>query len=215
MLCLTTVRAGLTDLQLSPVPSPVGQILTFDLKSQSVADRFTDIAFNTPGNDFGGGAFWLPSESLATPAVVSLNSKTKTCLKQVRGMYYNPQRGNAIWPLDQATLLALKSQTSGYDDLTMDGGLYTTCSGSGTTVGDTSDVYSLYGQINYHLKGENTQLVAGTQIAFTGNTMAPAFAESLQYFNNASPVGFLYDSVGGVGFVGGAMSGTGCYSSLA
>jgi hypothetical protein len=35
-----------------------------------------------------------------------------------------------------------------------------------------------------------------------------SFADSLQYFDNKTPIGYIRDSFGGIGFVGGTMTGS-------
>ena len=37
--------------------------------------------------------------------------------------------------------------------------------------------------------------------------MIGEFADSLQYFDNKVPIGYLYDSNGGIGYVGGELTG--------
>jgi len=46
-------------------------------------------------------------------------------------------------------------------------------------------------------------VVAGTQLDYQHNKMIPNFAQSFQYFDNKTPIGYIYDSNGGIGFVGG------------
>lgn len=179
-----------------------GKVGAYDLifsgiQAQNLIDRFTDVHFVAPGNSFGGAVFWLPTSDLGGFAHIHLGAQTRDCRKQVAGLYYNSQRGERIWPLDPGSLSFLQSLDPQYDDLSVAGGLFTTCSGS---------VYSIVGQITYNRSGTVTRLSAGTPYVFVSNTRNPtSFRGSLEYFNNKLPLGYLFDSVGGIGFVGGIM----------
>ncbi|MEI6773727.1 MAG: hypothetical protein WCL18_02670 [bacterium] len=42
---------------------------------------------------------------------------------------------------------------------------------------------------------------------YTQNKITAEFADSFQYFDNKIPLGYIYDSNGGIGFVGGSLIG--------
>lgn len=90
-------------------------VLNFsDIDISAFADRFSLVHFNAPGNNFVGSFLRLPSKS-GTGIDISLNSGSdiKTgCTKQLRGLYFNSQRGKRVRPLDQETLDLL-----GYNNL--------------------------------------------------------------------------------------------------
>ncbi len=93
----------------------------------------------------------------------------------------------------------MQQQNSGYNQLQIAGGLYTTCS--------NSNPYSIYGAITYTRKGTKSYIVAGTKLSYEENKILPWFANSLQYFDNKVPLGYIYDSNGGIGYIGGVLSG--------
>lgn len=111
-------------------------------------------------------------------------------------MYFNSQRGKRVWPLDQYTLALLQQTSSSYDGLQMSGGLFTSCTGYN---------YSIYGQISYNQSGTISSVVAGTNLDYFHNEYGfngiVHFADSLQYFDNKTPIGYIRDSFGGIGFV--------------
>lgn len=170
-----------------------------DLSQQSLIARFSPVHFNTPGNDFGGGFFWFSTKSLPEAWVtVTAGSETRTCYKQVRGLYYNSQRGDRLWPLDDAT----KNLLSGsYSSLQISWWLYTTCNG-------IDGQYSVYWAIKYTRGGAVSYLIAGVPLNFTNNSYDNTkFLNNMQYFNNTTPLGFVFDSAGGIWFVGWILSG--------
>lgn len=172
--------------------------LTFpDIKIQSFANKFSLIHFMTPGNNFVGSSFWLASKSIP-PMTITLNGENKTCTKQIRWLYFNSQRGQRLRPLDSETLTLLQEQNNSYDDLSIIWWLYTTCEG---------DPYSVVGAITYVRKWNTGYLVAGTKLNYPQNKINPQFAKSLQYFDNKVLIGYLYDSNGGIGYVGGNLTG--------
>ncbi|MCX6824594.1 MAG: hypothetical protein NTY80_00065 [candidate division SR1 bacterium] len=172
-------------------------ILNFpNINIQSLQDNFSLVHFVAPGNNFGGSILRLPTKSV-TGTVVSLNGAHKTCTKLLRGLYYNSQRGKRLRPLDSDTLQLLQQQDASYNNLQIEGGLYTTC--------DTT--YSIFGHLQYTRGGVVSRIVAGTKINYANNKIIRGFANGLQYFDNKIPIGYLYDSNGGVGYVGGSLTG--------
>lgn len=165
----------------------------------SIDKKFSEVVFRAAGNDFMWSFFWLNARSLTTWEVVSISWSvwsTKTCFKQVRWLYYNAQRWNRIWPLDDATKDYLLSYDNSYNNLTISGWLYTSCSG---------DEYSIYGQIKYTVSWDSysSYLVAWTKYNRDTNTISWEFARNFQRFDNKYPIWYIYDDRGwGIGFVG-------------
>lgn len=99
--------------------------LHFELGGKYLDQYFSVVHFNVAGNDFGGGFFWLPVVQLDKPVFIkTLNAEgeedIKMCHNQIRGFYYNSQRGERLWPLDVDSQNALKKfNASTYEDLTM------------------------------------------------------------------------------------------------
>ena len=169
-----------------------------DMQVQSLADRFSPIHFNTPGNDFVGWIFRLTTKSLTGNMKITLWWEERDCNKQVRGIYFNSQRGKRVWPLDEYTLILLQQTNSWYNQLQLSWWLYTSC---------TNNNYSIFWQVKYNRKnGTSSEIVAGTTLNYAKNTRWSNFADSLQYFDNKTPLGYIWDSYGGIGFVGGTIS---------
>lgn len=186
-----------------------GYLFSFDITfssidNQSLAQKFSSVHFAAPGNNFVGGIFRLTTKSLTGNETIMIagDPTERNCNKQVRGMYFNSQRGKRVWPLDQYTLALLQQTSNTYDNLQMSGGLFTSCTGYN---------YSIYGQISYNQSGTTSSIVAGTTLDYLRNDYGFGgslhFTDGLQYFNNKTPIGFIRDSFGGIGFVGGIMTG--------
>lgn len=86
------------------------------IKDQTLANKFSTVHFNVWGNDFGGGFFWTEAKALATPQEVSANGERLLCSAQIRGFYYNSQRGERLWPLDTDSQRDLAEIQSSYWD---------------------------------------------------------------------------------------------------
>jgi len=171
-----------------------------DLNTQSFQDKFSLVHFTAPGNDFIGSIFRLPSKSVSptTIAIQSWNNH-KICTKLIRGLYFNSQRGKRLWPLDEDTLTLLQQQNASYYDLQMTGWLYTTC--------DSGNNYGIFGAITYTRWWITSYVVAGTKLNYPDNKIIANMANSFQYFDNKVPIGYLYDSNGGIGYVGWSLTG--------
>ena len=170
-----------------------------DISSSSFADRLSLVHFIAPGNNFVGSIFRLPTKSVS-PIKINIGSDSKTCTKQVRGLYFNSQRGKRLRPLDEDSLQLLRDQNPTYNTLSISGGLYTTC--------DSGNNYGIFGKIDYDRWGIVTNtIVAGTKLEYAPNKMLVDIANSLQYFDNKVPIGYIYDSYGGIGYVGGLVTG--------
>ncbi len=189
--------------------------LTFSSISEwdPIRNKFSTVSFTLPDisiNSFQGGFFWLPTRQLPpwginiqfTDSTATLHSKT--CTKQVRGLYYTNAKGARLWPLDQQTLSWLVQLDASYANLSINGGLYTTCS----PLYASGDQYSIYGHITYSQNIWGTWTWAGTLSAgfmydHTQNRidLSEWFHQTFQYFNNQTPLGYVYDDIGGIWFV--------------
>jgi len=171
-----------------------------DLNVQSFQDKFSLVHFTAPGNNFVGSIFRLPSKSVS-PTMITIQSwyNQKTCTKLVRGLYFNSQRGKRLRPLDEDTLTLLKNDNQIYSTLQMTGWLYTTC--------DSGSNYGIFGAITYTRWWITSYVVAGTRLNYPSNKIIANMANSFQYFDNKVPIGYLYDSNGGIGYVGWSLTG--------
>lgn len=191
-------------------------LLDFDnINVESLRQRFSEIHFAGPGNDFGGSVFWLDAKNLSTWFILEHSTgatyERRSCMTQVRGIYYNNQRGLRLWPLDTASLTMLRATSpTTYDSLHMTGWFFRDCITLGASTW-TDSPYSIYGYIQYTLSGDTTaitsSLAAGVKLNFAANAMMTWLANNFQYFNNTTPIWYIYDSNGGIWFVWGMLSG--------
>ena len=185
------------------------------IKDQTLANKFSTVHFNVWGNDFGGGFFWTEAKNLSTPQIITTtaNWEALSCTDQVRGFYYNSQRGERLWPLDEESKTDLKSIKWDYDNLTINGGFYTNCQKGSINekkefIPDTTDnrTYShtaIYGRITHNYKEKQYSLYAGL-LNHTANNELPS-AElrcNFQRIDNQYPFGYIYDKAGGIALVG-------------
>lgn len=165
------------------------------LNQTSLLSRFSEIHFSSPGNSFWWGVFWLPIKSLTTSETITAWGVTKTCSKQLRWIYYNAARGWRLWPLDEETLNLLSSTWwQWYDNLNITWWLYTACGG-------WADQYSIFGLIKYSWWSTISYIIAGTKLDYQNNNYSWEFANTFEYFNNVTPLGYIWDSVWGIWFV--------------
>lgn len=185
------------------------------IKDQTLANKFSTVHFNVWGNDFGGGFFWTEAKNLSTPQIITTtaNWEALSCTDQVRGFYYNSQRGERLWPLDEESKTDLKSVKWDYDNLTINGGFYTNCQkGSinekkefipNKTDNRTYSHTAIYGRITHNYKEKQYSLYAGL-LNHTANNELPS-AElrcNFQRIDNQYPFGYIYDKAGGIALVG-------------
>lgn len=173
------------------------QLIFSEISGSSFQNQYSSVHFMAPGNNFPWHIFWLASKSIEG-MTINLGWDSKTCTKQLRGIYFNSQRGKRLWPLDSDTLTLLRQQHTSYNNLTVEWGLYTTCD---------DNTYSIFGAITYTRSGTKSYVIAGTKLDFADNHMIGNFADNFQYFDNKVPLGYIYDSNGGIGFVGGSLTG--------
>lgn len=182
------------------------------IKDQTLANKFSTVHFNVWGNDFGGGFFWTEAKALATPQEVSANGERLLCSAQIRGFYYNSQRGERLWPLDTDSQGDLARIQSSYtpSQLTINWGFYTNCQKkqAGKLVpenGDerTNSLYGIYGRITHTYKGREYSIYAGLLNNLQQNELPTAELRcNFQRIDNQYPFGYIYDKAGGIALVG-------------
>ena len=166
------------------------------IKNQALANRFSTVHFNVGGNDFWGGFFWTDTKVLATPQIITAKWESLSCTDQVRGFYYNSQRGERLWPLDEES-----------------GGFYTNCQKGSIneknefipkeTDKKTNPHTAIYGRITHEYKGKQYSLYAGLLNNTTNNELPQAALRcNLQRIDNQYPFGYIYDKAGGIAMVG-------------
>ena len=154
----------------------------------------TDIDFMFGGNQ----KVWmyLPRglETLSTPEVVVLNwGSTWVCFARVKGLYYNNERGERIWPMDLDTLSWLQAMDPSYNTMQLTGGLFTNCSGN-----FVSNYQSVYGMITITNHATTYYLMGWTNYNFPANMHGTALTGSLTR-TNTTLSWYLWDSYGGIG----------------
>jgi len=182
------------------------------IKDQTLANKFSTVHFNVWGNDFGGGFFWTEAKALATPQVVTANGERLLCSAQIRGFYYNSQRGERLWPLDTDSQGDLARIQSSYtpSQLTINWGFYTNCQKEqdGKLVpenedGRTNSLYGIYGRITHTYKGREYSIYAGLLNNLQQNELPTAELRcNFQRIDNQYPFGYIYDKAGGIALVG-------------
>ena len=153
----------------------------------------TDIDFRYGGNKKAWTYLPRTLETLPTPEIVTVNWwSTWTCYNKIRWLYYNNERGERIWPLDQNTLTGLQTLHTSYTTMQLSGWLFTNCTGLGGTSGN------VYGQITLTQNTTTYYLIAWTTYNFTGNIHGTGLSWSLERTNNTLHW-YVWDSYGGIG----------------
>ena len=163
-----------------------------------IQDKFADVHYFTPGNNYQGSFFWLPTVQVLPSVPVLLGADTRHCTKQLRGLYYSDAWGQRLWPLDPQTLSGLTSLDASYSDVTMTGAFYTSCSNPSNS--GSLELYSVYGQMKYTWKGKVFSISMGRRYDVTANATLSGgpLVSSVQYFNNQTPLGYIYDNISGI-----------------
>ena len=195
------------------------------------ASRVSPIHFADNWNDFWGLIYFsnVGEDTLSSGefSVIAWGLKY-TCDKQVRWFYYDAQRGERLWPLDEST-----KNVWGMDELDITGGFYTRCldkeaydsaidTECSETEGDENtynecvaeqrekyaDTNWFYGMIEHSYNDEDFTLIAWVEYQTWDSwkwitiKQDSVLAPSFQRYSNDAPVGFVYDYNGWVGFVG-------------
>lgn len=182
------------------------------IKDQTLANKFSTVHFNVWGNDFGGGFFWTEAKALATPQEVTANGERLRCSAQIRGFYYNSQRGERLWPLDTDSQEDLGRIQANYraPQMLINGGFYTNCQKeqAGKLIpenedGRTNSLYGIYGRITHTYQGHEYSIYAGLLNDITKNELPNAKLRcNFQRIDNQYPFGYIYDKSGGIALVG-------------
>ncbi len=166
---------------------------SFDYYFDNLESNYSELYFNQGGNNFEWVIFWQGSHALTNDVTIDLTSGSGSidCKRQVEWIYYNPQRGNSMWPLDTGSLDHLKNINTSYNDVTVTWGRYTDCSGK--------NVNDVYGQVINTLGSATYKLVVGVKFPVNSNLYIQQFDNSLQYFESSgSAEGKIFDSRWGV-----------------
>ena len=182
--------------------------LNFELSAKFLDEYFSVAHLNVRGNDFGAGFFWLPHEEIKDWVIIETQwpggLEQKKCFYKVRGFYYNSQRGERLWPLDEESKVALQAfDHASYAKLQLVGWWYTNCEGINENA-EENDTYGIYGDIQHTYNGEDLHLTAGVAYNSTNNTMQEngGLRCNLQRLNNSYPFGYYYDTYGHIGMIG-------------
>ncbi len=181
--------------------------ITFDWFApwDTISSKYSMVHFGFPvdgdaTNDLAWGAFWLPNIELNSYQELTYQGETRICRKQIRGLYHNASRGDRLWPIDLKSLNYLKQINTNYNNLSMSGGWYTTCSWGQNRM-PWSDIY---GQITFNESTYWDSTLSAWLMYTMNNTISAShsgFYPSLSYYNNETPVWYLFDSLGWVWFV--------------
>jgi hypothetical protein len=90
----------------------------------------SDVLFRYGGNNFAGTFFWFTGIALSTPEIIHISGNTNqsiACTEQLRGLYFNTQRGRSLRPIDATTKTILQNALQDYTNMTLSGGFYTKC----------------------------------------------------------------------------------------
>jgi hypothetical protein len=143
------------------------------------------------GNQFGWTIFFRDTVDISETLV--LNWITKSCTKQIRWYYYNPARGQRLWPLDQDSLTLLRSYNASYTNLSIQWWLFL-CGGT---------TYAIYGSILHTLWWQQYYIIAGVNYNFIENAYLPNYLQSM-LFAGGQTFGHIFDSRGGIASLFGA-----------
>jgi len=190
------------------------------LKSMFLDQYFSMVHFSVWWNDFWWGIIWLPVKQIEwdDPVKISVKSGSQDiyCASQVRGFYWNSQRGDSrIWPLDPLThdWLTGYAGVENYWWLVLSWWWYTTCCWTeecasemmklGTFNKSQTDSFGIYGSISHYyswVSAEPMNLVAWVAYSPVTNRMltwaSARLTCSLQRLNNTYPFGYIYDDYG-------------------
>ena len=191
--------------------------------------RLSPIHFADNGNDFWGFIYFsnVWDDIFVATGEVEAWGMEYVCDKQLRWFYYDAQRWERLWPLDERTAEALEIEDSGFSWW-----LYTACLNEDSyqealghcdddqSSGDADreacveqarannmDNNGFYGMVKHTYSGNNFTLIAWVEYQTgsngewikikSGSELAPTF----QRYDNNHPVWFIYDYNGWVGFV--------------
>ncbi len=152
----------------------------------------TDIDFKFGGNKKVWLFFPRSLQTLSSGETIVLNTgNNNTCTTQIRGLYYNNERGERLRPLDQNTLTGLQAIDSSYNDMQLSWWLFTNCIGTNTSSGN------VYGQVTILYHNTVYYLMGGTDYNFVTNLHGTNFSGTLKRVNN-NLTWYLWDSYWGI-----------------
>ena len=184
-----------------------------------VERNITPIHFKDNWNDFAWFIYFSnvstldDEEDLEEKYLVDLWGDEYECFQKVKWYYYNAERGERLWPLDDSY--------NSIQGLTISGGLYTRCrkawyidaltecawEGSEDKIEECeegvrnqyADTHGYYWMIQHTYNGQPFVLLAGTNYYLTGINnskwahFTDKFAASLIRYDNKYPVWIIYD----------------------
>lgn len=198
--------AGVMTAVFANTPSSIISPTNLENIFPGISNRESPIRYIWWWNEFNGMFLWRDEEFLVTPEVVTDGTTTYNCRAKLKGVYYNNQRWNRRWPLDDETKTLLANNDSSYNNITISGWLFSFCNGmpSRNTVGQITHTNTNGGPV-YKLIGWgfNPNLSNNTySFATLPQQNAGAFLTSGSlkwYWKNA--FWFIYDSAGWLGEV--------------
>lgn len=167
---------------------------------QNLAPQTFPVNFNVAGNQYVGSLVITEVEVLTTPQTVTFwGLVSLTCQRKIKWYYFNVARWLRARPLDATNLTSLQNSNASYSTLTMNGGLYTACN---------NNPQDIVWYISYA-----DGAVAQWTILF-GVTMTPATNSYTTTYSSWSfiiesytkPIGYMYDTLVGIGYVDGNAS---------
>ncbi len=167
---------------------------------------FSSVNFIAPGNDFIWAIIRNTNPGSSVNMKITFNGEQIICTKEVKGLYFNSQRGKRLRPLDSGTLNILKNTPwiTWYAWLSMSWWRYTDC----TTGWNDTLRNKIYWAITYTRWGIKSYLVAGTKLDYFSNKIMTGFRSGDIYpIDKIVPRGYLYDSNGWIGFFWGYLTG--------
>ncbi len=157
--------------------------------NSGMQDAYNHLSFEYGGNMFPGILFLKPAEVVSEVNIIFAAQTIASCTRKLAWAYYNPARGNRLWPLDQDTLTTLQSIDQSYDALTLNGWLYTDC--------NSDNPQSVYGHIQHIWEGTSFDIIAGTRMITEDNTYVTIPDHSLIIdMDDLSINGYIYDPLG-------------------
>jgi len=146
---------------------------------------YTETSFDNTVSQFGGLIFWQGTNSIANDVTIEIEgaSSTKTCDEQIKWLYFNPQRGARLRPLDEESLEILSWMDGSYSSVKLTWGRYINCDDNGENY--------IYGQITHTRNGLTYRLVAGVEMS--GDIYLQHFEGNLIYEKQIWS-GYFFDS---------------------
>ena len=170
--------------------------------------RTYPISFTAWGNRTVGGITIEKADTIVSKDIYFSNSVTLHCTRQIDGTYFSVGLGNRILPLSTTSLSNLPANGSYSNNLTLAGGLYTSCTDTSSSANSTNpNSLDVVGFVTYF---DNNNIPIGTIVA---GTTANSNITRANYSSGYIPWSFrittnglsgnLYDSTLGAWYVDG------------